>query len=240
MSRSHHLKRLNAPRTIRLHRKELKWTVRASPGPHALDKSIPLGILIRDYLLLCDTQKEAKRILSNSEILVDGVKRKSNKFPVGLMDVITIPRIKKHYRILYNQRGKLTLVPISSEDAKWKLRRVENKTILKGKKIQLNFHDGSNMIINKDEYNTGDVLRIKFDDNSIIDKFPKEKGIISLIIGGTHIGELASIENIEIITSSSYNLALMKGDHKFTTIEPYVFPVGKTKPIIKIPEVKVQ
>ena len=90
------------------------------------------------------------------------------------------------------------------------------------------------------EIHRPDGSLIKFDDNSILDKFPKEKGIISLIIGGTHIGELASIENIEIIASSSYNLALMKGNHKFTTIEPYVFPVGKTKPIIKIPEVKVQ
>jgi small subunit ribosomal protein S4e len=96
------------------------------------------------------------------------------------------------------------------------------------------------MIVEKDEYTTGDVLKIKFNDVKIIDRFPKEKGVISLIIGGTHIGELAMIENIEIIASSSYNLALMKGVNEFTTIEPYVFPVGKTKPVITIPEVKIQ
>jgi len=240
MSRSHHLKRLNAPRTLQLHRKEFTWTVRAAPGPHALDQAIPLGILIRDYLKLCDTQKEAKRILSNNEILVDGVIRKDNKFPVGLMDVITITKMKKQYRMLYDQRKKLTLVPISSSDADWKLRRIENKTTLKGKKIQLHFHDGNTMIVDKDEYATGDVLKIILKDTSIADRYPKQKGVISLIIGGTHVGELATIENIEIIASSSYNLALMKGNHDFTTIEPYVFPVGKAKPVIAIPEVKVQ
>ena len=239
MSRSHHLKRLNAPRTLRLHRKEKTWTIRASPGPHQLMKSIPLGIIVRDYLGLCDNRREAKRILTNGEIQIDGKIRKSLKFPVGLMDVITIVATKKHYRMVYDQRGKLSLVAISKDDATWKLRRIENKTIVRGKKIQLNFHDGHNMLVEKDTYKTGDVLKIKFEDVSIMDTFSRKKGTISLITGGSHVGELATIEDIEIIASSSKNLAKMKGDQPFTTIEPYVFPVGKTKPVITIPEVKV-
>jgi small subunit ribosomal protein S4e len=240
LNRSHHLKRLNAPRILRLHRKEHTWTVRTAPGPHGLDKAIPLGIIIRDYLNLCDIRKEAKRVLAENQVLVDGKIRKDYKFPVGLMDVVSIPTMKKQFRMLYDQRGKLTLVPITPADASWKLRRIENKTILKGKKTQLNFHDGYNMIVENDEYETGDVLQIKFEDTSIMNRFSKEKGVVSLIIGGTHVGELANIDHIEIIPSSSHNLALMKGAHEFTTIEPYVFPVGKTKPVIAIPEVKVQ
>ena len=239
MNRSHHLKRLNAPRTLRLHRKEHTWTIRACPGPHGLKKSIPLGIIIRDYLSLCDTAREAKQILSNGEILVDGIVRKSMNFPTGLMDVLSIPIMKKQYRVIYNQRGKLTLVPISVADADWKLRRIENKTIVRGKKIQLNFHDGYNMLVEKDEYKTGDVLKIKFADTSIVDIYPRKKGAISLITGGNHVGELATIEDIEIIASSSNNLAKMRGENPFTTIEPYVFPVGKTKPVIAIPEVRI-
>lgn len=237
---SNHLKRLNAPRTLMLHRKERKWTLRASPGPHGLQSSIPLGLLVRDYLKLCDTQREVKRILANSEILVDGKIQKNNKFPVGLMDVITIPKMKKHYRLLYDRRGKLTLVPISANDAAWKLRRIENKTMVRGKKTQLNFHDGNNLLVDKDTYHTGDVLKIKFEDKSISDIYKKEKGNISLIIGGSHIGELATVEEIEVVPSSASNLALMKGAKNFTTLEKYVFPVGKTKPVIAVPEVKVQ
>ena len=237
---SHHLKRLNAPRTLKLHRKERTWTIHAAPGPHGLQSSIPLGLIVRDYLNLCDTQREAKRILSNGEILVDEIIRKSNKFPVGLMDVISIPKLKKHFRLVFDRRGKLTLVPISSNDAAWKLRRIENKTILRGKKTQLNFHDGNNLIVNKDTYHTGDVLKINFKDKSIADIFKKEKGTISLITGGSHIGELATIEDIEIIQSSSNNLAKLKNDNEFTTIDNYVFPVGKTKPVIAVPEVRIQ
>jgi len=44
-------------------------------------------------------------------------------------------------------------------DAEWKLCRIQNKTIVKGKKVQLNLHDGKNKLVEKDEYKTGDVLK---------------------------------------------------------------------------------
>jgi small subunit ribosomal protein S4e len=236
---SKHLKRLNAPRMLKLHRKEETWTVRASSGPHPLQKSIPLGLIVRDYLNLTDTLRETKRIISSGEILVDGVQRKSHKFPCGLMDVISIPKSKNDYRILFDRRGKLTLVPISSKDATWKLLRIENKSTVKGNHIQLNFHDGRNKPVKKDEYKTGDVLKISFKDQKIDDTFKFEKGTVSMIIGGSHIGEVANIEDIEIISSSKPNLAKMKGQTEFSTLQKYVFPIGKTKPVIELPEVKI-
>jgi small subunit ribosomal protein S4e len=237
---SKHLKRLNAPRALKLHRKERKWTVRPSPGPHPLEKSIALGLIVRDYLNLTDTQREGKRIIANGEILVDGVVRKNHKFPCGLMDVISIPKIKKDYRILFDRRGKLALVPIASKDATWKLCRIENKTIVKGKQIQLNLHDGQNTLIKKDEYKTGDVLKISFKDKKIGETYKFDKGAVSMIIGGSHIGEVANIEDIETIPSSKPNLTKMKGKTSFSTLQEYVFPIGKTKPVIELPEVKIQ
>ena len=124
---SNHLKRLNAPRSIKLHRKERKWTVKTSPGPHPLRRSIPLGIVVRDYLHLCDNMREAKRVITNGEILVDMTKRKDYKFSCGFMDIISIPKMKKHYRILFDQSGKLTLFPITSEETEWKLCRIEGR-----------------------------------------------------------------------------------------------------------------
>jgi small subunit ribosomal protein S4e len=237
---SKHIKRLNAPRTLQLHRKEEKWTVRASPGPHPLDQSIPLGLVIRDYLDLADTLRETKGIIANGEILVDGIIRKSHKFPCGLMDVISIPKLKKDYRVLFNRRGKLTLVPISPKDATWKLCRIENKTIIKGKQVQLNLHDGRNKLVKKDEYKTGDVLKISFKDQQIEDALKFEKGTVSMVIGGSHIGEVANIEDIEIISSSTPNLTKLKGKSNFSTLQDYVFPIGKDSPIIELPEVKIQ
>lgn len=237
---SKHLKRLNAPRVLKIHRKERKWTVRPSPGPHPLEKTIALGIIVRDYLSLTDNMNEAKKIITDGEILVDDVKRKNYKFPCGLMDVISLPKIKKDYRILFDRLGRLILVPIDSKDANWKLCRIENKTIIKGKQIQLNLHDGRNKLVKKDEYKTGDVLKISFKDKNIDEVYKLEKGNVSMIIGGTHIGETANIQDIEIVQSSKPNLAKMKGVKEFTTLQNYVFPIGKTKPVISLPEVKIQ
>ena len=61
-----------------------------------------------------------------------------------------------------------------------------------------------------------------------------------MIIGGSHIGEVATIEDIEIIPSSKPNLAKMKGTTSFSTLQEHVFPIGKTKATIELPEVKIQ
>jgi len=237
---SKHLKRLAAPRALHVHRKERVWTAKSAPGPHPLERSIPLALALRDYLGLCDTYKEANRIIANGEAIVDGAPRRDHKYALGLMDVLSIPSLKKDYRVLFNQRGKLTLVPIASKDAGWKLCRIENKTMLKGKKTQLNMHDGRNILADKDEYSTGDVVKLSFKDKKISEVIKFEKGIVSLIIGGSHIGEIADITDIEAIASSKSNLAKMKGTSEFSTLQEYVFPIGKTKPIIALPEVKVQ
>ncbi len=237
---SKHLKRLAAPRAVTLHRKEKTWTIKSSPGPHPLEKSIPLGLIVRDYLGLCDTYKETKRVATSGDILVDGVKRKNHKFPCGLMDVVSIPKLKKNFRILFDRNGKLALVPISTKDAEWKLCRIENKTIVKGNRIQLNLHDGKNKLVKKDEYKTGDVLKISFKDNKISDVFKFDKGNVSMIIGGSHIGQIASIDGIQVASSSKPNLAKMKGVKEFSTLSNYIFPIGKTKPTITLPEVKMQ
>jgi len=61
-----------------------------------------------------------------------------------------------------------------------------------------------------------------------------------MIIGGSHIGEMANIEDIQVVHSSKPNLAKMKGNTEFSTLSHYIFPIGKTKPIVSLPEVTMQ
>jgi len=236
---SKHLKRLAAPRSLSIKRKIAKWTIKPSPGPHPADRCIPLGIIVRDMLSLCDNRKEAKKIIGSGEILVDGKPRKDLKFPCGLMDVISIPKLDKSYRVLFDKKGRLTLVPIEGDEENWKLCLIKNKTTLKGNRIQLNLHDGRNIIIEKDNFKTGDTIKLSFRDNKIIDVYPMEKGTTALITGGSHIGEVAKIESIEIRRSFQPNMVtLMREDKKFSTIKDYVFPIGRDAPAITLPEVK--
>ena len=230
-----HLKRITVPRTWPVERKTKKWAVRPSLGPHSIEESVPLLIVIRDYLGYADTARGAKNIISSRKVLVDGVVRTDIKFPCGLMDVISIPSAGEHFRVLIDGRGIIRLVPISPEEAKWKLCRIENKTTLKGGKIQLNLHDGRNIIADGD-YKTGDVLKISVPEQEILEVLPFDKGMKAIITGGKHVGESSEIDGKEITRSSKPNIVKLKD---FSTIEPYVFPVGKDAPLIKLPEVKI-
>lgn len=227
-----HLKRLKAPKTWRIERKVAKWTVKPSPGPHPVDRSIPLLIVVRDLLKLADTGREARKIIAAREILVDGRARRDYKFPCGFMDVISIPKMNEYYRVLFDSRGVLQLTKIDEERAKWKLCRIENKTMVKGGKIQLNLHDGRNIVVEGNEYKTGDVLRISVPEQEILEVIPMEKGNLAMIIGGKHTGQIAEIEEVIITRSPLPNIVKLKG---FSTIKPYVFPIGKDKPLVQLP-----
>ena len=107
-----HLKRLPAPRSWTIPRKTDFWVVKPSPGPHPIDTSVPLGLILRDMLKVCANAREARHILNGRGVLVDGRAVTDPKFPVGLMDVLTFAATKAHYRMLVNTRGKMALVPI--------------------------------------------------------------------------------------------------------------------------------
>jgi small subunit ribosomal protein S4e len=233
------MKRLAAPRAVRIHRKEKKWTFRSSPGPHPLQRSVPLAVLVREYFKLTETGREAKRVIGAGEVHVDGRAVKEATFPVGLMDVVTIPKLKQSYRILLDHRGRVLPVPIKADEAKWKLVRIENKTTIQGGKTQLNLHDGRNVLIPKDQYKVGDVLKMSLPDQKVVGALKFEKGTLALVTAGAHSGELAPIESVETTRGPHPTQVLLKGskDASFRTIKDYVFPVGDKKPEITVPEV---
>ena len=223
-------------------RKERHWVVSPRPGPHKKFESIPLLIIIRDFLKLADTRRYVERILKTKEVLVDGKPRTDHKFPVGLFDVVEIPKIGKQYRVVPTHSG-LNLIEIAKKDASLKLCRINEMTIIKGGKRQINLHDGRNILIKEDEtkkvkgnvYKTGDSLLIELPNQKIVDHLKMEKGMLGLIVGGQNMGETATIKEIIIARSREPNKVLCeKGGKKFEAIKDLVFVVGKTESLIKI------
>ncbi|MEF8878912.1 MAG: 30S ribosomal protein S4e [Candidatus Thermoplasmatota archaeon] len=236
---SKHLKRLTTPRTWKVSRKEEEWAIKPTAGPHHQAKAVPLGLILRDYLELSDTKRESKRIISSGGIKVDGNIQRDYRFSCGFMDVISIPKMEKHFRILFDRKSHLVLVPIETKNASWKLCQIKNKMNLKNAKIQLNLHDGKNITAEKDEYNIGDVIQLSIKNCKIKKTFRFNKGTVSMITGGKHIGEIGEIKRIETVSSSKSNLVYIKSEKEFSTLKDYVFPIGKTKPVITLPEVKL-
>ncbi len=236
---SKHQKRLSAPKTWKIERKTHYWAVKPRPGPHPKDRSIPLLMLVRDFLKLADNSREAKKIIKEGKILVDQRVRNDEKFPVGLFDSVSIPDIKKHYRMLIDRHGRLTLYEIDSESAETKLCRVNNKRVLKGGVVQLNMHDGRNLLQPESlDVKTKDSLVLSLKDARILSRFTYDKGSKAFIVGGKHVGEVGEIEEIIVVRSSEPNMVRVRrlsDGETFETIEDYVFVVGEGK--VEVPEV---
>ena len=230
---SKHLKRLAAPRIWKIPRKEYPFAPKPSPGPHPADRSLPLLIILRDVLQVADNKREVKKILSSRLVKIDGRVIRDIKFPVGFMDVITVGNT--NYRALYDVNGRITLVEIPEDNARWKLVRIENKRMLKGGKIQLNLHDGRNILLGENKYSTGDVLKINVPSQEIIEHYPLSEGSVAMVIGGKHRGKLAHIKEYRITRSPNENVVVF--EEGFETTKSNVFVVGIGKPEVTIPEV---
>jgi small subunit ribosomal protein S4e len=221
-----HLKREMSPKFWPISRKKFSWTVKAKPGPHATFQCMPLIIIVREILGLAKTRKEAKSLISQGKFFVDGKVRRDERFPVGLMDIISIPEINKNFRILPSKKG-LFLNPINEDETTFKICRIENKKILNKNVFQLNLHDGRNLIFNTQNssepttniYKSFDVLKINVHNQEIIEHLKLEKGMQAIFIGGSNEGKHG------VITSE---------EKEFKTRLDYVFIIGDKNPRISL------
>lgn len=235
---SKHMKRLASPRAWKIVKKGHKWVPKPLAGKHTQEHGVPLGLILRDYLSIVDTMTEAKRVIGNREIMIDGRVATSHKTPVGLMDVVSVPKMDKAYRVVIDTHARVVLSEVATKDAGWKFCRVQNKTSVKGGKLQLNLHDGRNVLVKETNYKTGDVVKLSLPDQKVVGHFSFGSGMTVLITGGSHVGEFAKVTKEEEIRSPSANLVAVKaGSVEYSTIKPYVFLVGKDKPEISLPEV---
>jgi len=247
MGGSRHLKREVTPTFWPIHRKKYVWALKPSPGPHPIERCIPLGIIVRDFFGFAKTMREAKKIISQGKILVDGKVRRDEHFPVGLMDVISIPEINTYYRVVPCKKG-LTLHEINSEEAGYKICRIENKTTVDGGYIQLNLHDGRNILIRTEDpsnpagniYGTLDVLRIGLPNQEILEHLRLDLGMIAIIVDGENIGKYGLIKAIEERSGQKRRRSFVTiEDSKgltYQTILDYIFVIGDKVPRISLPK----
>jgi len=242
-----HLKRKPAPKMWPIHRKEAVWTVMPKPGPHSLSRSLPLVLIVRDMLKFAKTSKEAKKIISQEKITVNGKVRRDERFLVGLMDVISILDAKKSYRVLPSSKG-LFLHPIDSDEAAFKLCRIEDKTVVNGGHVHLDLHDGASSLIKvgnpqnpeEDVYHTLDVLKLSVPDRELLGYTKLTVGAPAIVIGGKNMGKYGKVTTIEKKSDKKRRDLLVtikdvNGD-QFQTILDFVFILGDTEPSISLPE----
>ncbi|MBI2542605.1 MAG: 30S ribosomal protein S4e [Candidatus Aenigmarchaeota archaeon] len=228
-----HLKRLLAPKFWGVKRKESKWVVTPRPGPHPKFSSIPLSIILTSILKIADTTSEAKKIIRKGELFVDGKRRKDYGYPVGLFDLVSIPSLKKSYRVIPTPKG-LEIIEINEKES-MKICKIKNKTVLEKGKVQLNLDNGKNILVADGNYKTGDSLLLELPSLKIIDHLPLTKGNTGLVVKGENVGKLAKVKDLIKGGMKQTPKVLCEIGKEEKIIERGSFiVVGKDKPVMKI------
>lgn len=227
-----HLKRIAAPKAIPIRdKKAATWILRPSPGPHSKDRNIPLGVLLRDVLEVVGTMKEVKRILTLRLVQVDGIVRVDEKFPVGLMDVVTLIPEKKSYRLVVDWKGRLVPMEVKGDAAKEKTAKVMKKQTVKKGNINITLNDGRNILADK-HINVGDSVVVKFSESAkekakIVEHLKLQPGARCLIREGKHAGSLVDLKQIVKRKGKKSEAIVTAGDEEFITVSNYLLVVGK-------------
>ncbi len=236
MGGSRHLKRLAAPGYWPVAKREKVWVTKPSPGPHPMEQGFPLLVVIRDILGLATSAREAKRIIFMKKVWVDGKPRYDYKYQVGLMDILSIPDLGKHYRVVPDPYKFLKLIEIPESESGLKVVKVTGKRTIKGGKIQLTTHDGRNFLLEPGSdtarsVKVGHSMLIEVPSQEVRQVLPLDVGAVAAMVRGRmagHIGRIRELaEFIELQDLEDSNLV-------YRGTAENVLVVGKEEPSIKV------
>lgn len=178
-----HQVRTQVSKKIPIPRKGTKYVARASSN---LQDSVPVVVAIRDMIQLARTAKEVKEMIKNKSLKINGKEVKDLRESIRLFNHL---EAGKTYSLSLKPTGKFDFVETKSKERACK---VIDKKMLKGKKVQLNLHDGSN-ILSTDKISVNDTIYL--DEKGKITKHVKfEKGKNCFIISGKYIGNEGKIQ----------------------------------------------
>jgi len=200
-----HLKRKTIPKLWPVQRTGSKYL--AVPS-HNQSSSISLIVLMRDVMEIVKTKKEMKKLLNEKKINVNGKPVREPGYSISLFDTLSLPSIGKHYRaVLKNKR--MSLEEIKSGESAQRIYKIIGKKILPGKKVQINFSDGKNLL-SPEKIKAGDFALVDNSKNKIVKIIPLEKDTKVIAIAGKHIGKSGKIR--EIVTEGENTIAKIKTD----------------------------
>ena len=239
-------KRLNTPAFVQIKRKHGTFFVKSSPGPHPSRFCLPLLHIVRDLLGIVDHYREAKKLIGLGYFKVDGKVVRDVGFPIGLMDVLSIEKMNKYYRILPDSHYGLILHEISEKESTFKLCRINNKTNIKGGHVQLNLHDGRNILIRvkdprnpkEDVYKRMDVLKISVPEQEILKVLNFKENNLAIIMSGKNIGQVGKINNIlKRFGPKASTVSIQHNGSQTETLYDYTFIIGEDQTEIDLPKI---
>lgn len=235
-----HMKRMAAPSHWMLDKLTGVWAPKPSAGPHKQRECLPLIILLRNRLKYALNYREAKAILIQRLVKVDGKVRTDHTYPSGFQDVISLEKTKEHFRMLYDCKGRFAVHQITAEEAQYKLLAV--KSVEKGNKgvTHCVTHDGRTIRFPHPDIKAHDTIKFDYNTGKIEDFAKFEHGNVCMLTGGNNIGRVGVMTHREK-HPGSFEIVHMKdsANRHFATRLQNVMVIGKgAKPWISLPKSK--
>jgi small subunit ribosomal protein S4e len=167
---------------------------------------------------------------------IDGKVRRDPKYPVGVMDVLTVVKTGENYRMMYDVKGRFTLVKIKESEAKYKLLKVTKKAVGPNKIPYLVTNDGRTIRFPHPDINQGDTIKYDLEKGQITGTIKNEPGKMCYITGGNNIGRVGQIMHLERHLGS-FDIQHIKdvNGKTFATRQTNVFMIGdKGKPWVTL------
>lgn len=227
-----HLKRVNAPSHWMLHKMGGTFAPKPSPGPHKSKDCIPLAILLQNRLKYCMNATEVKKIVLDKQgiIKIDNKVRRDPKFPCGIMDVISIEKTGEFFRILIDVKGRFQPHKIDAQEATFKLCKVVKKAIGANKVPYCVTNDGRTIRYQHPEIKVNDTIKLSLESGEIMDYYKYEQGNVAIVMSGSNMGRVGTIERIEKHDASFNIVHLADGKgSKFATRVGNMIVIGRGK-----------
>jgi small subunit ribosomal protein S4e len=249
-----HMKRMFAPKHWMLGKLGGTWAPRPSTGPHKLRECLPLSLILRNRLKYSLTRRETNTIVMRRHVQVDGKVRTDLNYPAGFMDIVSIPETKENFRLLYDVKGRFSLVAVDEKEASYKLCRIvkvgkgSKGTIgrvpgLAGQKGVIPYavtHDGRTIRFPDPLIKANDSVVVDIETNKIKDFIKFDLGNLVMVTGGRNTGRVGVVVNREK-HKGNFDICHIRdaAGNDFATRMGNVFVIGKgNKPMISLPKAK--
>merc|ERR1712222_259230 len=215
-----HMKRVRAPKAWMLDKMGGIYATRPMQGPHKLRECIPLHTILRYKLKYALTGRESMVILKDpsNEVKVDGKVRREIKYPVGLMDVVTIPKTDDKYRVMYDVKGRFTFVPIREKESQYKLCKVVKKFNGPNKVPYMITHDARTIRFADPKIKIGDTINLNLATGEIKEHYRMKQGNVCMLTGGNNKGRVGIVTDIMFTTRLGNVFIIGNGDKAEITL----------------------
>jgi small subunit ribosomal protein S4e len=150
-------------------------------------------------------------IVMRRQVSVDGKPRSDINYPAGYQDIVSIPKAKLQFRLVYDTKGRFVLHKVTDEEAKFKLCRVQSLQFRKKATAGVNpfvngqaksipvcgTHDGRTIRFVDPLVKIHDTVKVDIATGKIVGHYKFETGAIANVVRGNNIGRIGKITSIE-------------------------------------------